>query len=312
MAKPGAELKKAVGRGDVEAVRRIVAEGVDVNAPLPAKVTALEFALAKEQREVVEALLELGATPQPRKRDNLLLDVPKFRVLALLQRLIDLGADPHAADKSGRTPFAVAVEAGFHAAAEFLLDLGADPLVRTKEGRSVRQLANGTRRFCSELLPSSDGELAELFRSQLDDLDRIDAMLAERLPAAEFEALADYVRPPEPSTFWQFGDSVEFALEITPFPFTLKRPSTLVGRLGRHAERWESRFREQDRVEYRVRTSDDAGDWSAFDLDRREGGDLVFVATVRLPTGRTTIDLRFVTTLPELTGDVHGWDLAVG
>ena len=131
MAKPEAELKKAIKSGDHDAVERIIAEGVDVNAILPAKVTALEFALLHEKRDIVATLMDLGAQPRPAANDNLLISVPKFRDIELYRELVRRGADIHTADKEGFTPLHAAALSGFFAGFVFLLEQGADPAVRT-------------------------------------------------------------------------------------------------------------------------------------------------------------------------------------
>ncbi len=58
---PEEQLWEAAGRGDVGAVRRLLAEGVDVNAKTRYGATALSFACDKARLEVVALLLEKGA-----------------------------------------------------------------------------------------------------------------------------------------------------------------------------------------------------------------------------------------------------------
>jgi hypothetical protein len=57
------ELWDAAGRGDVATVRRLIAEGVDVNARTRYGATALFFAADKAQLGVATLLLEKGADP---------------------------------------------------------------------------------------------------------------------------------------------------------------------------------------------------------------------------------------------------------
>lgn len=251
MAKPESELKKAIKNGDVDDVKKIIGDVVPVNAELPGKVTALEFALTKEQREVVDELLRAGAKPRSQKNNNLLLDVPKFRDLKLLQRLVELGADVHAGDRKNLTPLLAAASAGFFDGVKYLLDKGADPLVRTKNGQSMLQLARGTRSFCDQILPScDDDEAADLFRAQLTDIARIEALLESILSAEQVAALGGKLPPPaEPSTFWDLNDHVEFRIEVSPFPFTSGAESLLKGWLGRRANQdWLEHFTSEGRI----------------------------------------------------------------
>lgn len=311
MAKPEAELKKFIKKGDLEAVKQIIADGVPVDVALPAKVTALEFALASEQREIVWELLRLGAKPRKNKNNNLLLDVPKFRDLKLLKRLIELGADIHDGDKNQLTPVLCAVQAGFFDAVNHLLELGADPTTRTKNGQNAFQLAHGTRQFCRGLLPSSDGELAELFQSQLDDLDRIEQLLESQLTPEQAAQLRGGEKKPEPSTFWQLDDYAEFELKISPFPFTSTKKSRFCARMGREGDNWLKHFEDDWKILYRVRSADREGEWTPFELKKLDGFYLLFTAAAQLPSGRITIDIRFDADWDHHSGEVEGWEIEV-
>ena len=58
-----AELARAVGRGDVPRIRRLVGSGVDVDARGDDHVNLLEWALLGGSRTGFSALLEVGADP---------------------------------------------------------------------------------------------------------------------------------------------------------------------------------------------------------------------------------------------------------
>jgi hypothetical protein len=272
----------------------------------------LEFALAQEKREIVWELLRLGAKPRKQKNDNLLIDVPKFRDLELLHRLVGLGADVHGRDRAGQTPLLSAVAAGFYDAVHFLLDQGTDPTVRTKNGRSVFQLAESTRQFCRGLLPGSDGEVAELFRSQLADLDRIEELLETTLAPEQVSELSGKPsKEPEASTFWDLNDYVQLQLEISPFPFTSQSTSRLKGRLGKQAERWTEHFTDEGRVLFRVREKEAVGSWTPFALKGRDGRFLLFEGETQLPAGQATIEVRFDTNWEMFAGQLSGWEIKV-
>ena len=58
---PGAALKKAAREGNIVVVRRELANGVDVNARAENSPTALMFAAANGQKEIIEFLIKKGA-----------------------------------------------------------------------------------------------------------------------------------------------------------------------------------------------------------------------------------------------------------
>jgi len=312
VAKPESELKKAIKRGESETVRQMISAGLDVNSELPAKVTALEFALAEEQGEIVWELLGLGAKPRKQKNDNLLLDAPKFRDLKLLRHLVDLGADVHAGDRSQQTPLLCAASAGFFDAVRFLLDLGADPQARTKNGKSIFQLVERTRHVCSTLLPESDGEVAELFRFQLRDLDRIEDLLNSTLTPEQVDELSGKApEKPKPSTFWQVHDEVEFQLEVSPFPCNSKSKTRLKGRLGYHAKQWLKHFSADGQVMFRMRSDEDVTAWRPFTLEGRDDKFLLFNEEVGLSSGKVIIEIQFDTDDERFAGELDGWEIDV-
>ena len=304
MATSEAELKKAIKKGDLQTVRQIIGNGLRVDSELPGKVTALEFSLAQEKREIAWELLRQGAMPRKKKGDNLLLDVPKFRDTELLRCLVERGADVHGPDQNGYSPFLMAVAAGFYDGMYFLLERGVNPLARTSDGLSALQLAEKTRRFCEELLPKCEEgeEAAELFRAQLTDLDRIERHLESILSADQVQALrADPPQAPEPSTFWDLNDLVEFRLEVSPFPFTSHTKSQLMGRLGREGKKWVDHFSSDGRILFRVSGGKDESVWTPLtcmgqDKSRKPSPGaptwVAFTGEAQLPAGQTTIEIR--------------------
>ena len=325
MATAEAELKKAIKKGDLQAVKQIIGDGLPVNSELPGKVTGLEFSLAKEKREIAWELLRQGATPRKKKGDNLLLDVPKFRDVELLRNLVELGADVHAADQNGYTPFLIAVAAAFYEGVCFLLDRGVDPLARTADGLSAFQLAEKTRRFADELLPKcgeGEEEAAELFRAQLADLDRIEGRLVSMLSADQVQALRGDPPPaPEPSTFWDLNDLVEFRLEVSPFPFTSRTKSQLTGRLGREGKKWVEHFSSDGRILFRVTGDQDQSGWTPLtcvgqDNTRKPSRSsptwLAFTGEAQLPAGQATIEIRIESDWDIFEGgQLSGWTVQV-
>ncbi len=103
-------LIDAVKTGNVESVRTLLKQRVDVNAALPDGTTALHWAAHANARE-------------------------------LAQLLIAAGAKPNVANRYGVTPLTLAASNGNAALAEALLKAGADPNVAVGEGETVLMTA---------------------------------------------------------------------------------------------------------------------------------------------------------------------------
>ena len=158
-----AELAAAAAQGDREHVRTLVRGGADANAHGDQGVTPLQFALMSQNLDGMRALLDAGADPN---RPGLggstamhlaaIADDPRYlrlllehggdanarhgqtqatplagatgpRTDAQLRMLLDAGADPNLADRTGNTPLhqAAMINAGEHVL--LLLEKGASP-----------------------------------------------------------------------------------------------------------------------------------------------------------------------------------------
>lgn len=129
---PGSALADAAHRGDLAAIRALVAAGADPNAYDATGNTPLHWAArgghpigphrcrgeADDRAEVVSALIDLGADPN-----------------ALDHR----GSIP--GGSSGWTPLHMALHHEQFATAAKLLDRGADPNIRTQQGHSTLAMA---------------------------------------------------------------------------------------------------------------------------------------------------------------------------
>jgi len=143
-------IQFAAGRGDIDAVKRFLAEGVDVNATeCDRNATALHLAAEGGRRDVAELLLDSGANVQ--LRDNMgftALDLAvKNRHVALARLLLDHGADPNAAGSGGHTSLHWAARAGDLNCVELLLSRGAEvnPVAYSLTGRPSTPLDRAAR-----------------------------------------------------------------------------------------------------------------------------------------------------------------------
>ena len=121
-------IVEAARAQDTDAVRALVAEGVDVDAAQPDGATALHWAAYRNDSETAALLIdagadvnatnELGATPLWLAADNGSAD--------MVRRLLDAGADPEVALLNGETPAMTASRTGSADAVRQLLARGAD------------------------------------------------------------------------------------------------------------------------------------------------------------------------------------------
>ena len=137
--------------GDIEAVRALLTEGADVNAPQGDGMTALHWAAEAGDVEMVGMLLYAGANLQgvTRLGDytplHLASKAGKDRVVA---RLLEAGADPSAYTTTGDvTPLHFAAASGSVPTVEALLDHGADvDVTESVRGQTPLMLAAGRNR----------------------------------------------------------------------------------------------------------------------------------------------------------------------
>ncbi len=142
---PGTPLAEAAHRGDIAAMKALVADGADPNEYDATGQTALHWAARGGH--------QLG--PHRCKGE----DVPRPDIVSAL---IDLGADPNAVDRrrsipggsSGWTPLHVALHHEQFKTASRLLERGANANIRTSQGRSVMAMAadEGAPRDLLELM----------------------------------------------------------------------------------------------------------------------------------------------------------------
>jgi len=127
------EVADAAMNGDKAAVRALLAQHVDVNAPQPDGATALHWAAYRGDRELADVLIRAGASAKAANREGV---TPLWLAsvagnAAIIELLLNAGADANEKLPLGRTPLMTASRTGNVDAMKVLIDHGAD--VNAKE-----------------------------------------------------------------------------------------------------------------------------------------------------------------------------------
>jgi uncharacterized protein len=127
------EVADAAMRGDKAAVRTLLTQHADVNAPQQDGATALHWAVYRGDKALVDTLIRAGASVKAANREGATpLWLASVRGdAAVIAALLTAGADPNEPLPLGRTPLMVASRTGNVEAITALLDRGAD--VNAKE-----------------------------------------------------------------------------------------------------------------------------------------------------------------------------------
>ena len=139
----GEQLCHAAWSGDVDAVCRLLWNGVDVNSREKSDSTSLLLATAAGKDEVVEVLLGCGADTEhvdSEGRSALQL-AAKYGRKKCIELLLVANADVNVASvEDGITPFHLACVSGHSETVSLLLANGADPRAKTHNGMTGGQL----------------------------------------------------------------------------------------------------------------------------------------------------------------------------
>jgi len=135
----GAEIDSRVARaamnGDKPAVRELVVEKADVNAPLADGTTALHWAVRADDLETAGLLIHAGANVKAQDRYGLtpLAVACGNGNSGMVRALLDAGADPNSTDPNGETPLMIAARTeGGTEVVKALLERGAAVNARDK------------------------------------------------------------------------------------------------------------------------------------------------------------------------------------
>ena len=141
-ASPDLRLVSAVASQDIDAVRLLLDDGVDVNSSRADGVTALLWAAHWDDLDAADLLVRAGAdvnaaddhgvTPLHRSCEN--------GSIAMVKHLLAAGADPNASQVSGLTPLMTGARTGNVSVIQELLAHGANINASTKETRSTAMM----------------------------------------------------------------------------------------------------------------------------------------------------------------------------
>jgi ankyrin repeat protein len=133
-------LLEAVQNGDSDAIRSLLKERADVNAPQPDGATALAWAVHRDDLETVDLLIRAGANVNAANDYGItpLSLACSNRNSAMVERLLKAGANPNIALWTGETPVMTAARTGNGEAVNSLLNHGADVNAReTRRGQTA-------------------------------------------------------------------------------------------------------------------------------------------------------------------------------
>jgi ankyrin repeat protein len=121
-------LVEAARRGDVEAIRQLLLQQVDVNMSEPDGTTALHWAAHRDESHIAELLIRAGANVRATTRYGVtpLALACENGSAAIIERLLKAGADPNASLPGGETALMTVARAGDVGAVKVLLARGAD------------------------------------------------------------------------------------------------------------------------------------------------------------------------------------------
>ena len=214
-----APVADAAARGDLDAVRRLLREGADVNAPQGDGMTALHWAAERGDPELADVLLYAGARVDAGTR------IGHYTPLHLAARgadavvvevLLDAGSDPNASTtNSGATPLHLAAATGDPAVVAVLVEAGAD--VNGREGAWGQTplifAAANNRVAAMEVLLGAGADLSlAAWSVDVAERERADAAADRRLN----EFLADFKEKEGGGPEWQPTPSqVQAAIEAS-------------------------------------------------------------------------------------------------
>lgn len=150
--------------GDVDRLKRFLAEGIDVNQRSPDGFPLLGLAVFFRQRDTAKLLIDAGADVNARSRNTFNV-APVHGAVArgdidTLELLLSKGADPNLVQQRWLRPIHEAAASGSLRIVALLLMFGADPAAVTEDGRAPADFAKASGHTAlAELLRSKAGKV---------------------------------------------------------------------------------------------------------------------------------------------------------
>jgi uncharacterized protein len=121
------DIADAAMKGDRAAVRMLIAQKADVNAPQVDGATALHWAIYRDDEELVDLLIRSGANVKAVNRDGVtpLAMASLYGKPAMILKLLKAGADASEVGPNGQTPLMLAARNGNPDAVKVLIEGGA-------------------------------------------------------------------------------------------------------------------------------------------------------------------------------------------
>lgn len=138
------DFHRAVYRGELEAVKQALSDGVAVDALGAERRTALMFASFQGKTDIVSFLLQQGADPKATDFNGgtALMLASLGASVESVKMLLEAGADPNTVEKLDNwTALMFAASEGHKDVCQALLDGGADPSLKDRNGRTAFDLA---------------------------------------------------------------------------------------------------------------------------------------------------------------------------
>ena len=129
--------------GEIDLVKKLAGQGVEVDVPDGQGRTLLSHATAGGHELVVRALLSFGADPnhQDEEGETPIFNAARYASSEIVKILMAAGADPDSKDGEGLTPLFIAASRGDYDIVEILLDAGVLSQLEDINGRTPSSLA---------------------------------------------------------------------------------------------------------------------------------------------------------------------------
>ncbi|MDD5758705.1 MAG: ankyrin repeat domain-containing protein [Desulfobulbaceae bacterium] len=152
-------LYEAAERGDIESLKMILSDKVEIDEINMHGWTALMIAVAQQHAEAAVLLLEYGANPNIGNTFGRtpLMFASRYGNKSLIHNLLKFGADPNLNNSNDPSALSSAAVSGDKEIIKILLDAGADPTLKDYDGKIATEYAEQYKH----------GEIAALLRKTI-------------------------------------------------------------------------------------------------------------------------------------------------